>query len=474
MRTCFTYASHWNPNVNLGVARIALLNWLHARAHKGKMVLRYVDTARISNVEQVHDFLTWAGIHYDQGPYFTSQSVEDYQIAVERLLASGDAYLDFATHEEIAAEREAWQTKDMPYLYSRQWAAKGADDRVKFEKEGRKSVVRIKMPRKEYVTAYRDMVLEDQRYDLSKQPDHILQRADGTFTEYITTAIDYNKFKIDYVFADYRHLELMPAILYLNGLECLRLKQFVNFAHIAYLTEPDSNRRFTPKRLKRHLKCEAFLQMYEHGCKIVGSFGDNIDQDVFHPALINFYKRSGFVPGAILHYLWASVSELTSPLRGCMPITTNELIADYHITKITKEAVPFEPAQIIRLQKAYMRRLPKREKCWFINGFLRKAGLSAYHTPYYPFYDTHFDDPPLGLMQTVEKLKDELTLGGDIILLTDHFAPDLKRHIGQSERKYPQSPSTNGRANKVTPILDDDVDPSEDKMGTDGQPIYAR
>ena len=485
MRTCFTYASHWNPNVNLGVARIALLNWLHAKSHKGEMYFRYIDTANVSSVEKVHGLLTWAGIHYEQGPYFASQSAEDYRIAVERLLLGGHAYLDFATSKEIDTEREAWKSKDVPFLYSRKWAALDDDDRVKFEKEGRKSVVRIMMPRKEYIVAYRDMVLEDKRYDLSKEQDHILMRADGTFTDYITMAIDYNKFKIDYVFADHRHLELIPTILYLNTLTCINLTQFVNFAHIAYLTEPDSKRRFTPKRLKAHLKSESFLQMYERGCNIAGSFGDDITQDEFHPALLNFYKRTGFIPRAILHYLWASVSEKSSPLRGCMPIKMVDMVADYHIKKITKEAVPFEPIQIMRLQKSYMQRLPKREKCWFINEFLRKAGLSSFHTTYSPFNDTNFDVPPTCLMQTVEKLKDELVLGGDIMFLTDHFTSELKRHIGRVESKH-KSTRNNGKPKPAKPptpkpatdpharFFTEEIEPSEDNLGSDGFPLYAQ
>ncbi len=505
MRTCFTYASHWNPSVNLGVARIALLNLLHARSHKGQMIFRYDNMARHAPVSKVHDLLTWAGINYDQGPYYTSQNKKDYQQAVDKLLAADYAYHDFATPEEIIAEREA--TKEKPYLYSRKWAAKDEVDRARFKKEGRKSVVRMKMPRKEYIVSYRDMIMEDRRYDMSKEPDHILQRADGTFTEYITTAVDYGKFKIDYVFADHKHLELMPTLLYLQKPECINLSPSPTYAHVPYLTEPDGNRRFTPKRLKRHLDCEAFLQMYEHGCRIAGSFGTNITRDVFHPALLNFYKRSGFIPGAILHYLWASVSDPASPLRGCNPTTMRELVADYHITKIAKKAVPFEPVQIMRLQKAYMQHLPKLEKCWFVNEFLRKAGLSSFWTPKRAFYDTHFDPPPACLSQTVEKLKDELVLGGDIVFLTDHFAPGLKKEVsrvhrirritapplntnGLLESVIATTEAANSESEKQFADLDDlvdtaeealdghaaflanKVDTSEDEMGTDGQPIY--
>src|SRR5687768_3395182 len=105
--------------LHIGGVRTALFNWLFTRRHGGQFLLRIDDTDQQRNVEAalapiLHGF-RWLGIDWDEGPevggphapYFQSQRSHRYLDAVTKLLASGHAYRDFATTDEIAVERAA-------------------------------------------------------------------------------------------------------------------------------------------------------------------------------------------------------------------------------------------------------------------------------------------------------------------------------------------------------------------------------
>src|SRR4030067_964256 len=107
--------------LHVGGVRTALFNWLFARQHGGQFLLRIDDTDAQRNVEAalapiLHGF-RWLGIDWDEGPevggpfapYFQSQRLAGYQAAAEKLLAGGFACRDYATPEEIQAERGAAQ-----------------------------------------------------------------------------------------------------------------------------------------------------------------------------------------------------------------------------------------------------------------------------------------------------------------------------------------------------------------------------
>src|SRR5438105_1590286 len=144
--------------LHIGGVRTALFNWLFARRHGGQFILRIDDTDQQRNVDEalapiLHGF-RWLGIDWDEGPeiggpfapYYQSQRLPRYQEAINKLLSGGFAYRDYATPEEIQAEREAATAEKRPFIYSRRWMAQSAADERRFESEDRKRVVRLNMP----------------------------------------------------------------------------------------------------------------------------------------------------------------------------------------------------------------------------------------------------------------------------------------------------------------------------------------
>ena len=109
--------------LHIGGVRTALFNWLFARRHGGQFILRIDDTDQERNVSAalrpILDGFRWLGLHWDEGaevggphgPYYQSQKLARYQVAVRELIEKGLAYWDYATEDELRAERQAAEKK---------------------------------------------------------------------------------------------------------------------------------------------------------------------------------------------------------------------------------------------------------------------------------------------------------------------------------------------------------------------------
>src|SRR3954469_21059297 len=119
--------------LHIGGVRTALFNWLFARKHGGQFILRIDDTDQKRNVAEalqpILDGFRWLGMDWDEGadvggpcgPYYQSQKLERYQSAVKQLLDRGAAYWDYATKDELKADREAAEKEKRPYVYKGKW-----------------------------------------------------------------------------------------------------------------------------------------------------------------------------------------------------------------------------------------------------------------------------------------------------------------------------------------------------------------
>src|SRR5207244_11733934 len=127
--------------------------------------------------------------------YFQSQRLQQYQSAVKSLLDQGLAYRDFATPDELKAEREAAEKEKRAFLYSRRWMAQSDEQAAKFRAEGRTQVVRLKIPR-EGKCVFTDAIRGVCEFDWDKEQDHVVQRADGTCLYHLASVVDDYDFRI--------------------------------------------------------------------------------------------------------------------------------------------------------------------------------------------------------------------------------------------------------------------------------------
>jgi glutamyl/glutaminyl-tRNA synthetase len=96
--------------LHVGTARTTIYNWLFARHHKGKFILRIEDTdpSRSSRemIDAILEALTWLGLNWDEGPYHQSQRTELYQKYAQQLLETGSGYYCFCTPQELEEKRK--------------------------------------------------------------------------------------------------------------------------------------------------------------------------------------------------------------------------------------------------------------------------------------------------------------------------------------------------------------------------------
>ena len=153
--------------LHIGGVRTALFNWLFARKHGGQFVLRIDDTDQERNVEAalapiLHGF-RWLGVDWDEGPEVGGPHAPYFQSQARRALPGGGRpaarvgpRLSRLRHARGDGRRaQGGRGGEAAVLYSRRWMAESDADRARFEAEGRKWVVRLKMPREGKLRAAR-------------------------------------------------------------------------------------------------------------------------------------------------------------------------------------------------------------------------------------------------------------------------------------------------------------------------------
>lgn len=175
--------------LHIGGARTALFNWLFARHHGGKALLRIEDTDRARSTQQAIDAiisgLEWLGLEWDETPVFQSERGARHVEVAETLLEHGHAYRCYATQEELEEMRAAQRAAKQPLRYDGRWR----DRDPSHAPPGAPFVVRLKTPQ-EGETAIEDAVQGTVRVANNEIDDYIILRSDGSPTYMLAAVVD--------------------------------------------------------------------------------------------------------------------------------------------------------------------------------------------------------------------------------------------------------------------------------------------
>ncbi|MCF7826418.1 MAG: glutamate--tRNA ligase [Candidatus Marinimicrobia bacterium] len=413
--------------LHIGGVRTALFNWLFARQHGGKFIIRVDDTDQARNLsdalQPILEGFKWLGIDWDEGPevggpyapYFQSQRSDLYQEAVDSLISKGFAYKDYSFPEEFAQERQEAEREKRQFLYSRTWMASTDADVARFEAEGREAVVRLKMPR-EGQCEFNDSIRGAMSFEWAGEQDHVIQRKDGSFIYHLTSVVDDGAFKISHVIRAIEHLSNTPRQIFIAqglGLE------FPQFAHLPFVAEPGSSNKLSKRKLDKYLKNRDFKVLYDHGESIARKIGFAVSPETFNPVIVDFYREIGFLPDAIVNYLlllgW-SLDDRTEDF------TRAEMIQNFSLERINKSPASFDPQKLTSFQGRYMWRYPINEKLKMVYPYLQKAGLTK--------VDLSIPTDQAG-MELLEKIKavlnaasERILFAGDILEYEEFFKAD--------------------------------------------------
>lgn len=202
---------------HVGLVRTALFNWAYARHTGGTFVFRIEDTdaARDSaeSYAAILDALRWLGLDWDEGPeiggpyapYRQSERSELYRDVIARLLAAGEVYEAYSTAEEVEARHVA-AGRNPKLGYDNHDRTLSDEDRARFTAEGRKPVLRLRMPDEDIT--WTDLVRGPTTFAAGVVPDFAITRGNGDPLYTLVNPVDDALMKITHVL---RGEDILPS-----------------------------------------------------------------------------------------------------------------------------------------------------------------------------------------------------------------------------------------------------------------------
>ena len=208
--------------LHIGGARTALFNWLYARHHGGRALLRIEDTDRKRStqdaIDKIIEGLDWLGLDYDEPPLFQSDRAARHAEVANQLLEAGHAYKCYATPEELEAMRAEQRANKQPMRYDRRWRDRDESEAP----EGAPYVIRLKVPT-EGETVIEDEVQGKVTVQNAEIDDYVLLRADGTPTYMLAVVVDDHDMGVTHIIRGDDHLNnafrQLPIIRAMDAIE---------------------------------------------------------------------------------------------------------------------------------------------------------------------------------------------------------------------------------------------------------------
>lgn len=246
--------------LHVGTARTALFNFLYAKGHQGKFILRIEDTdlerSKAEYTKNIYESLRALGLNWDEGPdiggpygpYEQSQRLDTYREWAQKLIDSDHAYWCYHTPAELEAEREKAQAEHGGHIYSgacrdsafrEQLAAKPAEDG-----SPRKPSLKFIIPADRGTVTFNDRVRGEVSFDTTLMGDFVIMKSDGTPSYNYAVVIDDLLMKITHVIRGEDHISNTPKQILIY--EALGV-QPPEFAHVSMILAPDRT-----KLSKRH------------------------------------------------------------------------------------------------------------------------------------------------------------------------------------------------------------------------------
>lgn len=250
--------------LHIGGVRTVLYNYLFARRHNGKFILRIEDTDQnryVPGAEQyIMDCLSWCGLNPDESPavggpfepYRQSERKSVYATYAEQLIDAGYAYYAFDTPEELEQMRNHFRSPENPspqYDHKVRGNMKNSiadpESAKKWIAEGIPYVIRIKMPENEEVS-FTDMIRGEVHFNTSQSDDKVLLKADGMPTYHLAVVVDDYLMKITHAFRGEEWLPSAPAHIllwrYLGWQD-----QMPKWAHLPLILKPDGHGKLSKR-----------------------------------------------------------------------------------------------------------------------------------------------------------------------------------------------------------------------------------
>ncbi|NLY66473.1 MAG: glutamate--tRNA ligase [Tissierellia bacterium] len=338
--------------LHIGGLRTALYNYLFAKRHNGKFILRIEDTDRTRYVEgaieNLIDSLHWAGIKYDEGvfiengkivqrgeygPYIQSERLEIYRKYVDELIEKGYAYYCFCTKERLDKVRQEQKIKGLIPRYDGLCRSLSIEEAREKIANGEEYVVRLKLPANKDIT-FTDLVRGEITINTEDLDDQVLLKSDGFPTYHMAVVVDDHLMGVTHIVRGEEWLPSTPKHVYLY--------EAFGWEKPTYVHLPTVLNKDRKKLSKRH--------------------GDVSVED---------FRKKGYLPEGLVNYLalvgWA-------PESNKEILTMEELIEEFSFERVSKTGGIFDKEKLDWVNGHYIRSYDLDKLTKIAIPFLKEAG----------------------------------------------------------------------------------------------------
>ncbi|MGG4551667.1 glutamate--tRNA ligase [Paenibacillus humicus] len=379
------YAPSPTGHLHIGNARTALFNYLFARHHGGKMIIRIEDTDVKRNVaggeENQLTYLKWLGIDWDEsvdvggdyGPYRQTERLDIYRKYWEELLDKGLAYRCYCTEEELEQEREEQMARGETPRYSGKHRDLTPEQCAAYEAEGRQASIRFRVPEGRTYT-FHDLVKGEITFQSETSGDFVIVKKDGIPTYNFAVVLDDHLMNITHVLRGEDHVSNTPRQLMI---------------YEAFGWEPP---------------------VFGHMTLIVGENHKKLskrDESVIQ--FIEQYDNLGYLPEAMFNFI---------TLLGWSPegeeeiFSKEELISIFDAKRLSRSPAVFDTNKLAHLNNHYIKNAePERIAKLAIPHLQKASRLPAELTP----------EQEAWAQALVALYQEQMTAASDIVELSDLF-----------------------------------------------------
>ena len=328
--------------LHIGGVRTALFNWLYARHHNGKFLLRIEDTDLERSEKHFTDdilaSMKWLGLNWDEEPIFQSKRLDVYLKKANELVESGHAYRCYCTEAEVEKMREKALAEGKRPQYNRH-----CRDRKGAPPANSAFVIRAKIPL-EGAIEFDDLIRGPIKVENTEIDDFVLIRSNGAPTYNLSVVVDDVHSQMTHIIRGDDHINNTPKQMYLY--------RFMNypepaFAHLPMILGSDKK-----KLSKRHGAVSA-----------------------------NAYRGDGYLPEALLNFLarlgWSHGDQEIFSIA--------EMIQFFEFNHVQKSSAVFNVEKLLWLNGSYIRSVPAQRLAEIVvedySNQFTEAGLNRANSP---------------------------------------------------------------------------------------------
>ena len=323
--------------LHIGSAHTGLFNWLFARREKGRFLLRIEDTdtarSRPEWVDAIFEVLEWLGMDWDEEVVYQSQRFDRHVARASALVDSGKAYRCYYLPEELEAKKKEALAEGRSWRNDRRYADITDAEAQALEAEGRKPVIRLKIP--EGKTVFQDRILGEIAVENETIDDFVIVRSNGTPLYHLAVVADDVDMNVSHVIRGIDHVTNTTKHIHLFQALGAELPEF---AHLPSILGEDK------KKLSKR-----------HGAVSVSE-----------------YRDAGYLPDAVVNFLsllgWQTGDDQEFFTRA-------ELMERFSLDQVHKRDTVFDLRKFEWLNGQHIMARSNEELWMLAKPFLIRAGV---------------------------------------------------------------------------------------------------